>query len=102
MEKREFHSNQIIFREINSSVTSLVEQLISRNFCHKSVRENFRNFHTVLLKQDAKYYVKSNDDSFFNATTLISRKIGKSSESNANLVRQKCTNGFFFFKKKIH
>ena len=28
------------FREINSLV-------ISRNFCQKSVRENFRNFHTV-------------------------------------------------------
>ena len=37
-----------IFRQINSLVTYLlVKMLISRNFCQKSVRENFRNFHTV-------------------------------------------------------
>ena len=45
-EKREIlyiHSSltEKIFREINS----LVKPLVSRNFCQKSVRENFRNFH---------------------------------------------------------
>ena len=37
------------FREINSLVTSLskIKTLLSRNFCQKSVRENFRNFHIV-------------------------------------------------------
>ena len=34
-------------REINSLVTSLVKTLLSRKFYQKSVRENFRNFHTV-------------------------------------------------------
>ena len=37
-----------IFREINSLVTYLVKMLISRNFCQKSIREIFRNFHTGL------------------------------------------------------
>ena len=37
-----------IFRQINSLVLSLVKSTsLSRNFCQKSVRENFRNFHTV-------------------------------------------------------
>ena len=36
-----------IIREINVS-TSLVKTLLSRNFCQKSVRVNFRNFHTVV------------------------------------------------------
>ena len=35
------------FRETNSLVISLVKLLLSRNFVQKSVRENFRNFHTV-------------------------------------------------------
>ena len=34
-------------RQINYLVISLVKPLISRNFCEKSVRENFCNFHTV-------------------------------------------------------
>ena len=38
-----------IFRQINSSVISLVKPLVSRNICHtfKSVSEKFRNFNTV-------------------------------------------------------
>ena len=41
---------KIFFREINSLVTYLlVKMLISRNFCQKSVRVNFRNLHTVNL-----------------------------------------------------
>ena len=47
VEKGEIHSHQKIFREFNSLVTYLVEIVISRNFCQKRVRENFRNFHTV-------------------------------------------------------
>ena len=41
-----------IFRQcqINSLVTYLVKSLLSRNFCQKCVRENSRNFHTVLWK----------------------------------------------------
>ena len=35
------------FREINLLVISLVKTLLSRNFCQKSVRENFRKFHTT-------------------------------------------------------
>ena len=34
-------------RQINYLVNSLVKPLLSRNFCEKSVRENFCNFHTV-------------------------------------------------------
>ena len=47
VEKREIHSHQEIFRQINSLVTYLVNPLLSRNICQKCVRENFRNFHTV-------------------------------------------------------
>ena len=35
------------FRQINYLVISLVKPLLSRDFCEKSVRENFCNFHTV-------------------------------------------------------
>ena len=37
-----------IFRQIPYLVLSLVKTLLWRNFCQKSVRVNFRNFHTVL------------------------------------------------------
>ena len=37
------------FRQINYLVISLVEQLLSRNFCEKSVRENICIFHTCTL-----------------------------------------------------
>ena len=37
-------------RQINSLAISLVKPLLSRNFCQKNVRVNFRNFHTVRLK----------------------------------------------------
>ena len=42
-----FTLTEIIFRQINSLVIYLVNALLSRNFCQKSVRVNFRNFHTV-------------------------------------------------------
>ena len=42
--------NEKIFRQIISLVTSLVKPLLSRNFCQKGVRENFRNFHSVCGK----------------------------------------------------
>ena len=34
-------------RQINSLVIYLVNALLSRNFCQKTVRVNFRNFHSV-------------------------------------------------------
>ena len=40
-----------LFREINSLflvITSLVKPMLSRNFCQKSARDNFRNFHTAV------------------------------------------------------
>ena len=42
-----FTVNQKKFRQINSLVFSLVNTLLSRNFCQISVTVNFRNFHTV-------------------------------------------------------
>ena len=51
VEKREILSHQKIFRQINSLVSYLVKPLIPRNFCHKCVRENSRNFHTVEFLQ---------------------------------------------------
>ena len=36
-----------ISRQIIYLVILLVKTLLSRNFCQKSVRVNFRNFHTV-------------------------------------------------------
>ena len=45
MEKKEIHSHGFFFfREI----TSLVKTLLSRIFCQKRLRVNFRNFHTVM------------------------------------------------------
>ena len=43
-----FTLTKIIFRQINSLVIYLVNALVSRNFCQKSVRVNFRNFHSVM------------------------------------------------------
>jgi len=45
-----FTLTEIKFRQINYLVNSLVKPLLSRNFCQKSVRENFRYFHTVFTK----------------------------------------------------
>ena len=42
VKNKDFSLTKKIFRKINSLRT-----LISRNFCQKSVRDNFRNFHTV-------------------------------------------------------
>ena len=44
-----FGLTEKIFRQINSLVICLVKTLLSRNFCQKSVRLNFYNFHTVKL-----------------------------------------------------
>ena len=48
VEKRENYSHKE-FRQTNSLVTHLVRTLISRNFCQKSMRVFFRNFHTVSM-----------------------------------------------------
>ena len=44
---KKFTLKDIIFREINSLVTSNVKTLLSRNFCHKSMRVSFQNLCTV-------------------------------------------------------
>ena len=44
VEKREIHSHQKIFREIKSSVTSLIMSLSSRNFCKKCERSEIPYF----------------------------------------------------------
>ena len=45
-----FTLTQNFSRQINYLVILLVKSLLSRNFCQKRVRVNFRNFHTVLCK----------------------------------------------------
>ena len=47
-----FSLTKKIFRQINSLVlvTYLVKPLLSRNFCQKCMRVNFRNFHTVKVR----------------------------------------------------
>ena len=45
---KKFSLTKKIFRQINSLVISLLKTLLSQIFCQKSVRENFRNFHTVV------------------------------------------------------
>ena len=40
-----------INRQINSLVFWSIKTLFSRNFCQKSVRLNFRNFHTVCVEK---------------------------------------------------
>ena len=47
---------QGFFREINYLVSSLSKTMFSRNFCQKSVRVNFHNFHTVC------HFVMRNDN----------------------------------------
>ena len=58
-----------IFRQINSLVICLVKPLLSRNFCRKSVRLKFYNFHTVethvkAREVDSRAYLKSVKSSF--------------------------------------
>ena len=50
-----FTLTEIFFRQINSLVIYLVNALLSRNFCQKSVRVNLRNFHTVTLWKNEKF-----------------------------------------------
>ena len=60
---KKFTLTEKIFREINSLVTCLVKPLLSRNFCQKSVRENFPNFHSVVcVLLDSNILCESNDD----------------------------------------
>ena len=48
VEKRVILSHWKKIRQISYLVISLVKPLLSRNFCEKSVGENFCNFHTAL------------------------------------------------------
>ena len=43
---------KMFFRQINSLLIYLVNALFSRNFCQKSVRVNFRTFHTFAEKMN--------------------------------------------------
>ena len=70
VEKREILSHQKIFRQINSLVTYLVKPLLSRNFCKKCVRENSRNFHTVVWKSTIK-----RDHTFHRKINIFSVKL---------------------------
>ena len=47
---KKFTLTEKIFRQITYLVISLVKLLLSRNFCQKCMRGNFRNFHTVPLR----------------------------------------------------
>ena len=53
-----FTLTKIFFRQINSLVIYLVNALVSRNFCQKSVRVNFRNFYSV-PSFNSFFFVKS-------------------------------------------
>ena len=46
VEKLRIYSHWKFFRQTNYLVISLVKPVFSRNFCQKSVREKFRNFHS--------------------------------------------------------
>ena len=62
-----FSLTKKIFRQINSLVIYLVKLLLSRNFCQKCVRLNFRHFNThnvvnvenEYFDHTKKYFVKS-------------------------------------------
>ena len=55
-----FSLTKEIFRQINYLATYLlVKPLLSRNFCQKYVRENFRNFLTVLWKFSRTFVTKN-------------------------------------------
>ena len=54
--------------------TTAAETLLSRNFCQKSVRDNFRNFHNVQCRKkiySEKYFVKSTNNQTW---IMISRR----------------------------
>ena len=47
VKNQKFTLTEEIFRQINYLVISLVKMLLSRIFCQKSVRVNFRFYYTV-------------------------------------------------------
>ena len=63
-----FTVNQKKFRQINSLVFSLVNTLLSRNFCQNSVRENSRNFHTVCKDAHWKIFREISDMKWIHTT----------------------------------
>ena len=69
MEKREIHFHKF-FRQSNS----LVETLLSRDFCQKSVRVNFCNFHTLLICKAKRLFMIS-FDFFFRQTTVQQKNV---------------------------
>ena len=91
------------FRQINYLVISLVKPLLSRNFCQKSVRENFCNFHTMdttlhcIVNVHAtlafKWVSFRENDGAFMSQCSISRKIHKKRFWEGKIL----WNIFFFF-----
>ena len=65
-----FTLTEKIFRQINYLVISLVNALVSRNFCQKCVRENFRNFHTVEIAEIFSHFFHKN---FVKAIVLLNK-----------------------------
>ena len=55
VEEWKIYSHHNFFRQINSLLIYLVNALFSRNFCVKSVRVNFRNFHTVMRENSHNF-----------------------------------------------
>jgi len=86
-------SHRIFFRENSSLVISIVKTLVSRYFCQKCVRVNFRNFHTVELKLR-----KSSLSLFwqkFHESNVPLKKLLKSWFDELLLVRDFSTTGFY-------
>ena len=84
---RKFTLTEKIFRQITYLVISLVKLLLSQHFCQKSVRVDFRNFHTVVYTvwKNEKFTltshrrnISSNQLELF-SKTLLSRNFGQKS-----------------------
>ena len=108
---QKFSLTEKIFREINSLVTYLVKPLVSRNFCQKSVRENFRNFHIVLSHNMKKFRVINSlqEKVDFTNFSLKSHKRNSVNETDTNLYYFLSNHTYyqhafylFFFDCEIH
>ena len=72
---QKFNLTKKEIRQINYLVIFLVKLLLSRNFCQKRVRVNFRNLHTQLAYFTKLFQVRVNCSIFHTRYTTISRKI---------------------------
>ena len=66
-----FGLTEKIFRQINSLVICLVKPLLSRNFCRKSVRLKFHNFHTVVRHSVEKQEILSDQKNISSNQELL-------------------------------